>query len=126
MLFWLWMLAIDLLIPLTMIGFGRKFMAGGPKEINEIYGYRTPMSRRNRDTWDFAHRVCGRFWFVAGLILLPLSVIPLLAMFGGSEDAIGYAGLAVCLGQLVMLCAAVPVTEIALHRTFDRDGQRKS
>ncbi|MBQ3127180.1 MAG: SdpI family protein [Clostridia bacterium] len=125
MLFWLWMLFIDLLIPLTMIGFGRRFMAGGPAEINDLFGYRTLMSRINRDTWDCAHRVCGRFWFVAGLILLPLSVIPMLAVLGGGEDAVGGVGLVVCLVQLIPLCAAIPVTETALRRTFDEYGRRK-
>ena len=125
MLFWLYMFGIDLLIPLTMVGFGRRFMAGGPQEINDLFGYRTHMSRLNRDTWDFAHRVCGRFWFIAGLILLPLSVIPLLAVLGGDTDTVGYAGLAVCLVQLFPLLAVVPVTESALRKTFDENGIRK-
>lgn len=125
MLFWLWMLFIDLLIPLTMVGFGRVFMAGGPREINDIYGYRTPRSRLNRDTWEYAHRICGRFWLIAGLIILPLSVIPMLAVLGGDADTVGYVGMAVCLVQLIPLLAAIPVTESALRRTFDENGMRK-
>ena len=32
--FWIFMLLMDLLIPLTMIGFGRYFMKNTPKELN--------------------------------------------------------------------------------------------
>ena len=35
--FWIFMLMMDLLIPLTMIGFGRYFMAAAPKEINSAF-----------------------------------------------------------------------------------------
>ena len=125
MIFWLWMLVIDLLIPLTMVGFGRMFMSGGPADINDLFGYRTPMSKINRDTWDFAHRVCGRFWFVAGLILLPLSIVPLLGVRGGDAHTVGLVGGVVCGLQLIPLIAAIPVTEAALRRTFDDCGQRK-
>lgn len=35
------MLIMELLMPLTMIGFGRYFSNGVPKEINSVFGYRT-------------------------------------------------------------------------------------
>ena len=59
-------LALDLLVPLIMIGIGLSFLKKPPKDINGAYGYRTPMSMKNQDTWDFAHRVCGRVWCIAG------------------------------------------------------------
>ena len=37
--FWIYMLIMDLLLPFTMIGFGRYFMKKAPKEINEMFGY---------------------------------------------------------------------------------------
>ena len=42
--FWIFMLIMDLLLPFTMIGFGRYFMKKAPKEINSVFGYRTSMS----------------------------------------------------------------------------------
>ena len=38
--FWIFMLLMNLMIPLTMIGFGRSFMKNTPKEINAVFGYR--------------------------------------------------------------------------------------
>ena len=37
--FWIYMLIMDLLLPFTMIGFGRYFMKKAPKEINAMFGY---------------------------------------------------------------------------------------
>lgn len=59
MLFWIFMLVMNLLIPISMIGFGKLFMKTTPKEINGLFGYRTSMSMKNKDTWIFAHHYCG-------------------------------------------------------------------
>lgn len=89
--YWLFMLAVFLLIPLTMIIFGRHFMSNPPKDINSFYGYRTSMSMKSRETWDFAHRYFGKLWFILGLVLLPLSVIPMFFLLGKSVETIGNA-----------------------------------
>ena len=38
--FWIFMLIMELLIPLTMIGFGKDFSNQAPKEINSAFGCR--------------------------------------------------------------------------------------
>ena len=40
--FWIFMLIMDLLIPFTMIGFGKMFLKKAPDQINYVFGYRTP------------------------------------------------------------------------------------
>ena len=72
--FWIFMLIMDLLLPFTMIGFGRYFMKKAPKEINSVFGYRTSMSMKNKDTWEFAHKYCGKVWYVCGMVMLPITV----------------------------------------------------
>ena len=37
---WIFMLIMDLLLPFTMISFGRYFMKKAPKEINTVFGSR--------------------------------------------------------------------------------------
>jgi len=119
------MLIMNLLIPLTMIGFGRLFLKKAPKDINFVFGYRTEMSMKNRETWEFAHRYCGRLWLVIGLSLLPLSALPLIIVIGKGENTIGTVGAAVELIQLIFLIAPIFPTEAALKRTFDEHGNRK-
>ena len=90
--FWIFMLIMELLMPFTMIGFGRYFLNQAPKEINTIFGYRTKMSMKNRETWDFAHKYFGKLWYICGLVLLPISIILMFLLIGQSEDIIGNFG----------------------------------
>lgn len=123
--FWIFMLLMDLLIPLTMIGFGKMFLNKAPQNINATFGYRTTMSMKNKDTWEFAHKVCGKLWFRCGLVLLPISIIPLIFVFNKSIDTIGNVGLIVSAIQLVPLVGSIIPTEIALKKTFDQNGYRR-
>ena len=123
--FWIFMLLMDLLIPLTMIGFGKLFMTKSPQNINVVFGYRTTMSMKNKDTWEFAHKYCGKLWFKCGLVLLPLSVIPLIFVCGKGTDIIGTVGGIVCDVQLVPLIGSIFLTEAALKKTFDKNGIRR-
>ena len=113
--FWFYMLAMDLLIPLVMVLFGRRFRRRPPKNINSFYGYRTAMSMKNQDTWRFAHAYCGRLWFRWGLILLPVTAAVMLPFWGKDIDTVGLAGGAVCLAQLIPLVGALIPTERALR-----------
>ena len=123
--FWIFMLLMDLLIPLSMIGFGKLFMSKSPRNINSVFGYRTTMSMKNKDTWEFAHKYCGRLWFRWGLALLPLSVIPLVLVLDKETDVIGTVGGIVCAVQLVPLIGSIFPTEAALKREFDKNGIRR-
>ncbi len=123
--YWLFMLAVSLVIPLTMIIFGRHFMHSPPKEINGSYGYRTSMSMKSRETWDFAHRYFGRLWFILGLILLPLSAAAMLFLLGESVKAIGNSSLIIMAFQLLFLIIPIFPTERALKKNFDRFGFRR-
>ena len=124
MAFWVFMAVVSLFIPIIMVIFGKSFLKAAPKEINGIYGYRTAMYMKNQDTWEFAHKHFGKVWFYAGLILLPLNIIPLLFVMGESKDLIGTVGIVVCLiDTAVMLLSIIP-TEKALKKNFDSDGNR--
>ncbi len=123
--FWIFMLAMDLLIPATMIGFGYVFVHHPPKKINDIYGYRTTMSTKNQDTWQTAHAYCGKLWWVLGWISLPTSVIPLIFVIGKDADTVGVVGGIICAVQtVVIMCTILPV-ERKLRRIFDKNGNRR-
>lgn len=122
--FWIFMAVVSLFIPIIMVIFGKLFLKAAPKDINGIYGYRTAMSMKNRDTWEFAHKYCGKVWFYAGLVLLPLNFIPLIFVIGKGTDLIGAVGTVFCLiDTAVMLLSIIP-TEKALKKNFDSDGNR--
>ncbi len=123
--FWIFMLIMCLLVPITMIGFGNYFIKKAPKNINWWFGYRTSLSMKNKDTWEYAHHYSGKIWLISGWITLIISVIAFMLIFGKDTETIGKFGGVFMLLQCIPLLAVIPFTEIALRRTFDKRGKRK-
>ncbi len=123
--FWIFMLIMDLLIPISMLIFGRLFMKKAPTDINYVFGYRTTMSMKNKDTWDFAHKYIGKIWYAGGLLFAAITIIVMLPFLGGDEDVVGTVGGIVCSIQLIPMIGAVIPTEMALRKNFTKDGKRK-
>ena len=124
--FWFFMLAMGLLFPAIMILFGAVFTKAAPKRINYIFGYRTELSMKNRDTWEFAHKYFGKMWFRLGLLLIPITVIPMLFVIGNSENVVATVGLIVSFVNTVTLIVPIFFTEKVLSKSFDKDGNRKA
>ena len=124
-LFWLFMLAMDLLIPGVMIGFGKEFQKNPPTEINPGYGYRTSMSMKNKLTWDFAQNYMGRVWYKWGRMLLVPSLVPLLLVLGRNVSTVGMVGLVVSGVQLAVMLGSILAVERALKEKFDKTGKRR-
>ena len=126
--FWIFMLIMNLLIPLTMIIFGYIYDKRPPKKPKSKFaysGYRTLMSMKNEETWEYAQRFFGKLWFRSGIVLGVISIIPLLFFMGKDKDTVGFAGMIICYVQLVVMLLPVIPTELALRRRFDRYGNRK-
>ena len=123
--FWIFMLFTSLLIPLTMICFGARFVSKPPDRINAVYGYRTRRSMKNADTWRFAHGYFGRLWRIIGWVLLPLSVIAMLPVLGKREETVGWTGAILMLVQMLVLIAPIFFTERALKEQFDESGRKR-
>ena len=125
MSFWFFMLSIILLIPLIMIGFGWIFIKSAPKDINYVFGYRTPMSTSSEEAWKFAHKYFGRIWFILGFIILIPSVIGVVCVAGLDKDTVGYVGTAITFAQMFFMIIPMIPTEIELKKNFDKNGNRK-
>ena len=123
--FWFFMQLMILLAPLTMILCGHFFLKGDPSDINALLGYRTTMSTKNQDTWEFAHKHCGRLWLTVGWMTLPISLIPLLFLIHKDTSLVGNIGSLVIMLQTAILIISIVPTEHALHRSFHSDGSRK-
>jgi len=51
------------------------FMLFPPKKINSLYGYRTPHSMKNQQTWEEANKYSAKLLLLTGLISTLLGVI---------------------------------------------------
>ena len=123
--FWIFMLIMVLLIPLTMIFFGWLLFRKTPKEINYVYGYRTKRSMMNEETWRFANQYFGKAWYLCGLISVPLSVMAITLVLGKGTETVGTIGGIITMLQMIPLVGAIIPTEIALKKNFDENGRRK-
>ena len=94
-----------------------------PKNINDLYGYRTSMSMKNKDTWNFAHRYIGRIWYMSGIVTTVLSVIILFIY----KNSIKFEEITIYLVfiQMALLCIGIIPTEISLNKSFYKNGLRK-
>ena len=124
---WIARLLCLLAMPDFMIRCGRQFQRGNAKTIDPMYGYRTVMSMKNQDTWDYAHQVCGRVWWRTGWILLALSAVLLAWMQTrpGGEQTNWLLGILVMLGEGTALILTIIPVERALKKTFDKNGNRR-
>lgn len=123
--FWIFMLAMDLIVPTALLALGRRFMKSAPGKVNPNSGYRTNMSMKNQETWEFAHRYCGKVWWIMGLIMLPATVAAMLFVLGADTGRVSLVGAVVCGAQLVPPLSSIIPTELALRRNFDKEGRRK-
>ena len=123
--FWIFMMIMELLMPLLMIIFGKIFMKYPPSSINYVYGYRTKRSMKNMETWVFAHKYFGKIWYISGLILIVVSIIPMIFVLGKDITIISTVGGVVMIAQLIPLIGAIFPTEYALSKRFDSEGNAR-
>jgi len=123
--FWILMLGCVILFPLMMIIFGFVFCKKSPNEKNMCFGYRSPMSMKNKNTWDFAHKYFGKIWLFIGIIVFPLSIIAMFICLGNSEYYIGIYSLIILGVQTAVAIISIIITEKALKNRFDKNGNYK-
>ncbi len=114
--FWWFMLAMVLVCPLCMLGFGLRWWRGRIPPYGNSSGYRTRRSLAGPDAWTFAHVYFGRLWSILGAVTLILSAGAMLLCPGGDEDRIGLWGGMACLIQSILMIVPMIPTEIALKR----------
>lgn len=122
---WGIILVVVLVMSFTMIGFGLYFSVAGPKKINFVFGYRTPMSMKNLDTWKFGTAYAGKYMWRTGCVLLIGSLITLFSIMGSDVSVIRTAGAIIIIAHALMIFGTIILTEIALRKNFDHQGNFK-
>ncbi len=109
----------DLLIPLAMAAGGWLMLRRPPKKPNGLYGYRTPRSMKSPEAWAFAQAYCGKLWFKAGLVMLPISAAVHLPFLNSGLGTFGYVSCALVAVQGIIMVGSLFPVERALKREFD-------
>ena len=89
-----------------------------PKKINDLYGYRTKRSMCNQDCWDFANRYSIRLIWKISLLTCVVQAIGVIILDEG------VALLTATIVLVTTLIYSVYLTEKALKKTFDKEGNR--
>jgi len=122
------MFLCELLVPLAIIGLGQKFTKDPPRTIDPMCGYRTVMSMKNQDTWEFAQRYYGRTCWGIGWALLALTAMVQPLMLRCPVESIEFCFWQIGFVTLEMAAAAIAMyipVERALKRNFDESGMRR-
>ena len=80
------------------------------------------MSMRNKDTWEYAHKVCGIIWRNVGFILLIITLIISIV----PKIPLEKVGLGLIIVDSLVMIGTIPVIEYKLRKKFDIDGNKKS
>lgn len=118
------MFVCNLLLPLIMVIAGYFMYKHSPKDINGIIGYRTKLSMKNQETWDFAQKFCGKLWLKIGGIMLLLSIILQIPFKESNESTICWLTVILETVQVIILIVSIVIAEKTLKNTFDKDGNR--
>ena len=90
-----------------------------PSRTNRLVGYRTPLSMKNQETWDYGNIISRKYAFVFMLFCIAFHLAASLVISGDEL-------LKISLILLVMsLLSIVIFTEISLRAQFDVNGNRK-
>mgnify|MGYP002543808754 CR=1 FL=1 len=84
------------------------------------FSYKTGGSMRSQETWEFANTYCGKLWKRWSIFMLFFSEI-IMFFFQQYTWTLGVL-FAV---QIIMFLSAIYVTENAIDKTFDRQGNRR-
>lgn len=122
---WFFMLFIAIVLPLIMFMSSFYFIAGGPKNINNIFGYRTGRSMINKDTWIFAHEYCGKLWLKVSIAFILTSIVIMLCLIKTDQRVFIAVGFVIFIAEFVTLFFTINKTEKALADNFDIKGNRK-
>ena len=68
---------------------------------------------------------CGKAWYTCGVVTLPLTIILMLLVINKNINCVSIAGLIFLGVQLILLIGSIFPTEIALRKTFDKNGERR-
>ena len=114
----IFLMIINSMVSVIMLGFGILWKNHPPKNINWIYGYRTSMSMKNNETWKFAHMHNAKVWRWSGATWLMISMIFMVLFKDDYEIVSTWINLG---GVIIILLSLIP-TEIALRKRFDKNG----
>jgi uncharacterized membrane protein len=112
--------AETLMLPIILILFGIFLgIAGRPRKIRWWIGYRTSRAMKNQETWELANSYSGKLIMLSGFTALTFCIGAF--VYNDFMELVHWAWGA----QGVALIMSIILTEMALRKEFDKNGNKK-
>lgn len=112
--------ALVMLVPLAMFFVGLYWRVKTPAFKTGKIVYRTEVTEKSTEVWEFVHTHCGKLWTRFGVILAVISAV-LMVVFDGSYHKFIMWLLG---GQMLILCITVFMIDFLAKNLFDENGVR--
>lgn len=110
---------VSITVSILFIVFGFILMKYPPKSINSMYGYRTPFSMKNQDTWDISQKHSGFLMIILGIINGIVGILSIVQPMQTNNEKIQL------LFSLIVAVAMIILEEVHLRKIFNKDGSKK-
>lgn len=110
--------------PIVVLIMGFVMYSSMPKKVNRLYGYRTRMSMKSQETWDFSQRLSAIVSIYTGAIMLIVTAIVFIFVLKKLSDYLAAYVITVVIQLVFIFLSFIPV-EVALRRKFDKNGNPK-
>ncbi len=112
--------AAAMIVPVCLFLAGIMWKTKPPAYLSQGLCYRTTLTEKSQEAWQFAHFHCAKLWTRAGLILIVLTAV---LMYFLKESYISYL-LWIIFFQMVIFCISAFFVEILLKSCFDENGNK--
>lgn len=122
----MYLYGINLIVPVAILIVMYFVRRNPPSGINAIYGYRTPKSMKNDDTFLEAFHYSNKLLFQLAFIYFNFELLLIiLSNFSFFKPILHYTQYTMYSFIWIILFIVIVMTEYHLGKTFDKDGNRK-
>ena len=118
MQYWLLAFFFNLIVPVILLTAGIMNLRNPPEKITWSRGYRSRRSMKSQEAWEFAHRYSGRLWSSCGAVLLFMTIVVMVWLYGKPRRTESVIGGIFCILQCLVMAFSMLPTELALKRKF--------
>lgn len=123
--FWAFTLITDLIVPVLVLLFGIHYSKNGaPKNIEGHSGFRSRRATKSWDAWVFTHKLAGKIWKIAGIIMIPVTVVMMAFAIKFSVEMLTYYGSIIFAIQGFAFVATIIYVESQIKKNFNDYGVR--
>lgn len=112
---------ISFWLSLLTLATGWWFKFKPPKNINWFYGFRTKLSMKTQQHWDYAHQISGQLFMKFGFLLLLIAIIDFFANFFSRLNAVFLVIITIVI-FLLGIFIIINKTNKAVYRKFEKNS----